>query len=167
MLTRNPYLTNKAFRVFLGASILVAQAMERNETLRVNQLFSTVIRVLLTISLLETIAGLLFLQTIGIIFGCPENLFIECCYGVRIVEEEFMTNIVLHSKQRNQRAYVGVRLMIANNCVTLAFADDGSPFNPVDYGLKRLGLTIVNGASSQISYKYQFWQNMTMVKIEN
>ena len=77
-----------------------------------------------------------------------------------------MSNITRHSGQTNEHAYADVRLVIRDNVVTLSITDDGKPFNPIENKDKGYGLMIANGLATDISYKYQFGQNMTMVKID-
>ena len=86
-------------------------------------------------------------------------------FKVRVVAEELMSNITRHSQQKNANAYADVRIVIADNVLTLSVCDDGKPFNPIENKDKGYGLMIANGLASDIFYRYQFGQNMTMVKI--
>ena len=94
------------------------------------------------------------------------RLSTSAIFKVRVVAEELMSNITRHSGQTNEHAYADVRLVIRDNVVTLSITDDGKPFNPVENKDKGYGLMIANGLATDISYKYQFGQNMTMVKID-
>ena len=96
--------------------------------------------------------------------GC--RLSTSAIFKVRVVAEELMSNITRHSGQSSAHAYADVRLVIIDNIITLSITDDGKPFNPVENKDKGYGLMIANGLATDISYKYQFGQNMTMVKID-
>ena len=86
-------------------------------------------------------------------------------FKVRVIAEELMSNITRHSQQKDKNAYADVRIVIAPDAVTFALSDDGKPFNPIENKDKGYGLMIANNAASEISYKYQFGQNMTTVKV--
>ncbi len=86
-------------------------------------------------------------------------------FRVRIIAEELMSNITRHSEQKNKNAYADFRLIIDTEAVTFVLSDDGKPFNPTENSEKGYGLMIANRAASEISYKYQFDQNMTTVKV--
>lgn len=94
-----------------------------------------------------------------------QNLSNSIIFKVRIVAEELMSNIIRHSEQKDKNAYADVRLVIGPDAVTFALTDDGIPFNPIKNKDKGYGLMIANGVASQITYKYQFGENMTTVKI--
>lgn len=96
-----------------------------------------------------------------------QNLTDATIYKVRVVAEELMLNIISHSQQKNKKAYADVRLTINNDDIILALTDDGVPFSPVGYKDRGYGLTIANGESSEIIYKYQFGQNMTTVRFKS
>ncbi len=87
-------------------------------------------------------------------------------FKVRIVAEELMSNVIRHAEQKDDKAFADVRLVISPESVTFAITDNGIPFNPIENKDKGYGLMIANGTSSQISYKYQFGQNMTTAVIE-
>lgn len=91
----------------------------------------------------------------------PESIV----FKVRIIAEELMSNITRHCKQKNEKAYADVRLVISDKAVTFSITDDGAPFNPVENKDKGYGLMIANGAANSLSYKYQFGQNMTTAVI--
>ena len=94
------------------------------------------------------------------------NLSDSVIFKVRIVAEELMSNVIRHAEQKDGKAFADVRLVIKPESVTFAITDNGIPFNPIENKDKGYGLMIANGASSQISYKYQFGQNMTTAVID-
>lgn len=106
-----------------------------------------------------------------------QNLREDIIFKVRVIAEELMMNIIQHSHSLHQlkcQAYADMRMVVhTDDDVTFTLTDDGKPFNPVmgaaaksDRVPSSLGLTIVNGISSEITYNYQLGQNMTTVKVK-
>lgn len=93
-----------------------------------------------------------------------QQLTDEVIFRVRVACEELMSNVARHSHSQSRRAYVDVRLIVTPGTVTFALADDGTPFNPIENKDKGYGLMIANGIANDITYKYQFGQNMTTLK---
>jgi len=95
-----------------------------------------------------------------------QNLSKSIIFKVRIIAEELMSNITRHSGRKDKKAVADLRLFMQEDAVIFALTDDGKPFNPVENKDRGYGLMIANGAASDISYKYQFGQNMTNVIIK-
>jgi len=95
-----------------------------------------------------------------------QNLSKSTIFKVRIIAEELMSNITRHSEQKDKKAFADFRLYIREDAVVFTLTDNGKPFNPIEYKDKGYGLMIANGVASDISYKYQFGQNMTQVSVK-
>jgi len=95
-----------------------------------------------------------------------QNLSKSVIFKVRIIAEELMSNIIRHSGQKNRKALADFRLAVEEDAVIFVLSDDGKPFNPIENKDKGYGLMIANGAASDISYRYQFGQNMTNVTVK-
>jgi anti-sigma regulatory factor (Ser/Thr protein kinase) len=92
--------------------------------------------------------------------------------------EELLKNIIQHNESKRsqpsgklkQRPYIDVRITISTdkeNLITISLHDDGKPFDPTAPAARQgsYGLTLATGFGQQLSYKYMFGQNMTLVKI--
>jgi anti-sigma regulatory factor (Ser/Thr protein kinase) len=92
--------------------------------------------------------------------------------------EELLKNIIQHNESKRsqpsgklkQRPYIDVRITISTdkeNLITISLNDDGKPFDPTAPAARQgsYGLTLATGFGQQLSYKYMFGQNMTLVKI--
>jgi Na+-driven multidrug efflux pump/anti-sigma regulatory factor (Ser/Thr protein kinase) len=94
-----------------------------------------------------------------------------------LAAEELLKNIIQHNEQKRQSAgrfrahpYIDVRLTISADeakALTISLHDDGKPFNPSAVTARQgsYGLTLATGFGQQLSYKYLFGQNMTLVKV--
>lgn len=101
-----------------------------------------------------------FLQDCGIPKQTTNNIDL-CC-------EELLYNIVKYAvKKHPDRHFIDVHIRCTEPMITVLLKDDGRPFNPTlqetPDGIEHLGLRLVNGVSSQISYKYMYDQNMVFM----
>ncbi len=102
-----------------------------------------------------------FLQSLGINTESTRR-YVLCV-------EELLKNIIEHGHAR----YVDVRA----TGIAISLHDDGKPFNPIEYAVpeacneqdteNHLGLKIVHGLISDISYDYRFNQNMVTIRIKD
>jgi len=82
------------------------------------------------------------------------------------IVEELMLNIVQYAVRNNSKQTFDVQVRIDDNELTAVLKDDGRPFDPtVKQETDTIGLKIVQGLSSEITYKYMNGQNVVFVKI--
>lgn len=90
----------------------------------------------------------------------PEKLISKlslCC-------EELLKNIIDHGHAH----FVDISVRSQSNLVTISLHDDGKPFDPVNYDKETgLGLLIVKGFCSNLTYRFLFNQNMVTFSMES
>lgn len=93
------------------------------------------------------------------------NIHHTTAYNVHLCCDELLRNILSYAVGRHpDRHYADIHIRCADSGATVLIKDDGRPFDPtlkeIPGGIEHLGLRLVKGTGTAITYKYMYGQNM-------
>jgi Na+-driven multidrug efflux pump len=98
----------------------------------------------------------------------------EKLVAAKLSSEELIKNIIDHNESKRAastakaRPYIDIRVRVAtDSSLSISLHDDGTPFNPTDREERAdsYGLKLATAFGQELSYKYMFGQNMTIIKV--